>query len=473
MHPIDLRAGPALSSAPPPVLAPFEVPGLGPSAGIGMGLGMGMAGPMMGGGFGGAGPSSGYGSALAALAYRPPMALPSLSAYQQQPGAYGSGDDGGGLREKLRGQLDAGGYGSAMGMPPSSYNVQTSYQSLAPPSSQQQQPYQQQQPQQQQQQQPGYQQQGGRRRRQGAEDAGIGFALGGGEGGAGGGIHASLTQDQADSKRTAAMRYREELEAQARRDKERKQQELESKKANDVQALKMLEGYNPWGKGGGGAPFRDANGDIITNPKVIAKLGKDRPPSQGAPSSQPMNGYGYGAAASASSSSSYSNPVGSAAAPAAAVSTSVTGGGRRGAAVPEHMRNEVEEKRSRFLREQEALREQMEASKRMKEEAKRRKLQEDREDEERVERERQKLADRYSHELRKEAEAADDKDDKASKGKKGAAPAARAPPQQQQQQQQQQQHQQQQQQSSSSSSSSMSNDTMEGTSIILLYSTLS
>ena len=57
--------------------------------------------------------------------------------------------------------------------------------------------------------------------------------------------------------------YEEQIAAKRQREARRKQQELQE----DIARLQNADILSPWGRGGAGAPLRDANG-------VIANLGK-------------------------------------------------------------------------------------------------------------------------------------------------------------------------------------------------------
>lgn len=45
---------------------------------------------------------------------------------------------------------------------------------------------------------------------------------------------------------------------------ERRRQEKEEKERYDAKLEADMRNYNPWGKGGGGAPLRDKNGNLIS-----------------------------------------------------------------------------------------------------------------------------------------------------------------------------------------------------------------
>eukprot|EP00466_Bigelowiella_natans_P000577 jgi/Bigna1/66497/fgenesh1_pg.1_\ len=71
----------------------------------------------------------------------------------------------------------------------------------------------------------------------------------------------------ADAAKSAKMRrqeqYRRELEAQMKQKESKKRRELENRRREKMEEANMV--YDPWGKGGGGAPHRDSSGAIVTN----------------------------------------------------------------------------------------------------------------------------------------------------------------------------------------------------------------
>ncbi|XP_033698580.1 centrosome and spindle pole-associated protein 1 isoform X8 [Tursiops truncatus] len=59
--------------------------------------------------------------------------------------------------------------------------------------------------------------------------------------------------------------YQEALQQQIREREERRKKEREEKEEYEAKLEAEMRSYNPWGKGGGGAPLRDAKGDLITD----------------------------------------------------------------------------------------------------------------------------------------------------------------------------------------------------------------
>ncbi|XP_053785350.1 centrosome and spindle pole-associated protein 1 isoform X8 [Desmodus rotundus] len=59
--------------------------------------------------------------------------------------------------------------------------------------------------------------------------------------------------------------YQEALQQQIREREERRKKEREEKEEYEAKLEAEMRTYNPWGKGGGGAPLRDAEGNLITD----------------------------------------------------------------------------------------------------------------------------------------------------------------------------------------------------------------
>ncbi|XP_066874164.1 centrosome and spindle pole-associated protein 1 isoform X6 [Kogia breviceps] len=59
--------------------------------------------------------------------------------------------------------------------------------------------------------------------------------------------------------------YQEALQEQIREREERRKKEREEKEEYEAKLEAEMRSYNPWGKGGGGAPLRDAKGNLITD----------------------------------------------------------------------------------------------------------------------------------------------------------------------------------------------------------------
>nr|XP_058898583.1 centrosome and spindle pole-associated protein 1 isoform X10 [Kogia breviceps] len=59
--------------------------------------------------------------------------------------------------------------------------------------------------------------------------------------------------------------YQEALQEQIREREERRKKEREEKEEYEAKLEAEMRSYNPWGKGGGGAPLRDAKGNLISH----------------------------------------------------------------------------------------------------------------------------------------------------------------------------------------------------------------
>ncbi|XP_043395466.1 centrosome and spindle pole-associated protein 1 isoform X5 [Chelonia mydas] len=73
----------------------------------------------------------------------------------------------------------------------------------------------------------------------------------------------------------SAFSYQEELQQQIREREERRRREKEEKERYEAKLEAEMRNYNPWGKGGGGAPLRDTKGNLITDLNVMHKQNED------------------------------------------------------------------------------------------------------------------------------------------------------------------------------------------------------
>jgi len=65
---------------------------------------------------------------------------------------------------------------------------------------------------------------------------------------------------------------------QIRDQKARKQQEKEARQRQELRDDERLAAYNPFGRGGGGAPLRNAHGQVITDLKAnLRDINSDEP----------------------------------------------------------------------------------------------------------------------------------------------------------------------------------------------------
>ncbi|XP_043363692.1 centrosome and spindle pole-associated protein 1 isoform X6 [Dermochelys coriacea] len=71
------------------------------------------------------------------------------------------------------------------------------------------------------------------------------------------------------------LSYQEELQQQIREREERRRREKEEKEQYEAKLEAEMRNYNPWGKGGGGAPLRDTKGNLITDLNMMHKQNED------------------------------------------------------------------------------------------------------------------------------------------------------------------------------------------------------
>ncbi|NXN86872.1 CSPP1 protein, partial [Bombycilla garrulus] len=69
----------------------------------------------------------------------------------------------------------------------------------------------------------------------------------------------------------ATLSYQQELQQQIREREERRRQEREEKEKLEAE----MRNYNPWGRGGGGAPLKDAEGNLITDLNIMHKRNEE------------------------------------------------------------------------------------------------------------------------------------------------------------------------------------------------------
>ena len=78
-------------------------------------------------------------------------------------------------------------------------------------------------------------------------------------------LHGGPTADQQLAKREAQRSYQATLQQQMRDNEERKRREKREAEERDRREEEEARNYNPFGRGGGGAPMRDSNGHIMAN----------------------------------------------------------------------------------------------------------------------------------------------------------------------------------------------------------------
>ncbi|XP_069635582.1 centrosome and spindle pole-associated protein 1 isoform X9 [Haliaeetus albicilla] len=73
-----------------------------------------------------------------------------------------------------------------------------------------------------------------------------------------------FSEEKIKPSKEATLSYQQELQQQIREREERRRQEREEKERYEAKLEAEMRNYNPWGKGGGGAPLRDAKGNLIS-----------------------------------------------------------------------------------------------------------------------------------------------------------------------------------------------------------------
>ncbi|KAM7070508.1 centrosome and spindle pole-associated protein 1 isoform 2-T3 [Acridotheres tristis] len=79
------------------------------------------------------------------------------------------------------------------------------------------------------------------------------------------------SEEKTKSSKEATLSYQQELQQQIREREERRRQEREEKEKLEAE----LRNYNPWGRGGGGAPLKDAEGNLITDLNIMHKRNEE------------------------------------------------------------------------------------------------------------------------------------------------------------------------------------------------------
>ncbi|XP_078208714.1 centrosome and spindle pole-associated protein 1 isoform X14 [Callithrix jacchus] len=73
-----------------------------------------------------------------------------------------------------------------------------------------------------------------------------------------------IFEDKLKPSKQSLQSYQEALQQQIREREERRKKEREEKEEYEAKLEAEMRTYNPWGKGGGGAPLRDAKGNLIS-----------------------------------------------------------------------------------------------------------------------------------------------------------------------------------------------------------------
>ncbi|XP_054217235.1 centrosome and spindle pole-associated protein 1 isoform X33 [Homo sapiens] len=74
-----------------------------------------------------------------------------------------------------------------------------------------------------------------------------------------------IFEDKPKPSKQSLQSYQEALQQQIREREERRKKEREEKEEYEAKLEAEMRTYNPWGKGGGGAPLRDAKGNLISH----------------------------------------------------------------------------------------------------------------------------------------------------------------------------------------------------------------
>ncbi|XP_068252091.1 centrosome and spindle pole-associated protein 1 isoform X3 [Nyctibius grandis] len=84
-----------------------------------------------------------------------------------------------------------------------------------------------------------------------------------------------FSEEKTKPSKEATLSYQQELRQQIREREERRRQEREEKERYEAKIAAEMRNYNPWGRGGGGAPLRDAKGNLITDLNMMHKQNED------------------------------------------------------------------------------------------------------------------------------------------------------------------------------------------------------
>ncbi|XP_069710307.1 centrosome and spindle pole-associated protein 1 [Phaenicophaeus curvirostris] len=84
-----------------------------------------------------------------------------------------------------------------------------------------------------------------------------------------------FSEEKPKPSKEATLSYQQELQEQIREREERRRREREEKEHYEAKLEAEMRNYNPWGKGGGGAPLRDAKGNLITDLNMMHKQNED------------------------------------------------------------------------------------------------------------------------------------------------------------------------------------------------------
>ncbi|NXO39452.1 CSPP1 protein, partial [Locustella ochotensis] len=79
------------------------------------------------------------------------------------------------------------------------------------------------------------------------------------------------SEEKIKPSKEATLSYQQELQQQIREREERRRQEREEKEKLEAE----MKNYNPWGRGGGGAPLKDAEGNLITDLNIMHRRNEE------------------------------------------------------------------------------------------------------------------------------------------------------------------------------------------------------
>ncbi|XP_054034952.1 centrosome and spindle pole-associated protein 1 [Dryobates pubescens] len=84
-----------------------------------------------------------------------------------------------------------------------------------------------------------------------------------------------LSEEKPKPSKETTLSYQQELQQQIREREERRRQEREEKERYEAKLEAERRNYNPWGRGGGGAALRDAQGNLITDLNMMHKRNEE------------------------------------------------------------------------------------------------------------------------------------------------------------------------------------------------------
>ncbi|XP_054250667.1 centrosome and spindle pole-associated protein 1 [Indicator indicator] len=84
-----------------------------------------------------------------------------------------------------------------------------------------------------------------------------------------------LSEEKPKPSKETTLSYQQELQQQIQEREERRRQEREEKERYEAKLEAEMRSYNPWGRGGGGAALRDAQGNLITDLNMMHKRNEE------------------------------------------------------------------------------------------------------------------------------------------------------------------------------------------------------